>query len=331
MSKKKILVTGCSGYIGSCLLNFFNTNKNIYGLDKKKPSRWVKIKKKNFYQCNLLDKKKLSKILNKISPDLIIHLAAKSTVNEKIKNIDYLKNNFVATKNLISTMNSLDINKIIYSSTAAVYKKKNRLISENDQLFPINKYGKTKLKAEKIILNNKKIKSIILRFFNVSSAIKKPLIGELHEPETHLVPIAVSKAMNGKKILINGDDYNTKDGTCIRDYIHIKDICRAIDKSINYLSQNKSSSTILNIGNGKGLSNKEIIFQLQEVIKKKIFFEYTKRRKGDSAFLVCNISKVKSKLKWRPLYSDIKNILKDDVYWNTFLVKKRIFRKLDDK
>ena len=124
MSKKKILVTGCSGYIGSCLLNFFNTNKNIYGLDKKKPSRWVKIKKKNFYQCNLLDKKNLSKILNKISPDLIIHLAAKSTVNEKIKNIDYLKNNFLATKNLISTMNSLDINKIIYSSTAAVYKKK---------------------------------------------------------------------------------------------------------------------------------------------------------------------------------------------------------------
>ena len=95
-------------------------------------------------------------------------------------------------------MNSLNINKIIYSSTAAVYKKK-KLISENDQLFPINKYGKTKLKAEKIILNNKKIKSIILRFFNVSSAIKKPLIGELHEPETHLVPIAVSKSYEWKE------------------------------------------------------------------------------------------------------------------------------------
>ena len=102
MSKKKFLVTGCSGYIGGCLLNFFNSKQNIYGLDKKKPSRWIKIKKKNFYKCNLLDKKKLSKILNEINPDLIIHLAAKSTVNEKIKNIDYLKNNFVATKNLIS-------------------------------------------------------------------------------------------------------------------------------------------------------------------------------------------------------------------------------------
>tara|TARA_S200000501_G_scaffold321820_1_gene317464 strand:- start:262 stop:642 length:381 start_codon:yes stop_codon:yes gene_type:complete len=124
MSKKIFLITGCSGYIGGCLLNFFNSKQNIYGLDKKKPNRWIKIKKKNFYQCNLLDKKKLSKILNKINPDLIIHLAAKSTVNEKIKNIDYLKNNFVATKNLISIMNSLNINKIIYSSTAAVYKKK---------------------------------------------------------------------------------------------------------------------------------------------------------------------------------------------------------------
>ena len=273
----------------------------------------------------------MSKILNKINPDLIVHLAAKSTVNEKIKNIDYLKNNFIATKNLISTMNSLNINKIIYSSTAAVYKKKNKLISENDQLFPINKYGKTKLRAERVILNNKNIKSIILRFFNVSSAIKKPLIGELHEPETHLIPIAVSRAMNGKKILINGNDYNTKDGTCIRDYIHIKDICRAIDKSINYLFQNKGSSTIFNIGNGKGLSNKEIIHQLQEVIQKKLIFEYTKRRKGDSAFLVCNINKAKSKLKWRPLYSNIKNILKDDVYWNTYLIRKRIFRKLNDK
>ena len=290
---KKILITGCSGYIGSCLLNFLSPRKHIYGLDKKIPSKWIKIKKKNFYKCNLLDKKKLIRVIRKIDPDLIVHLAAKSTVNEKIKNIDYIKNNVSATKNLISTMKNLNITKIVYSSTAAVYRRKNKLLSENDKLFPINKYGKTKLKAEKIILNNKKIKSIILRFFNVSSALKKPLIGELHQPETHLIPVAVSKAMSRKKILINGNNYNTKDRTCIRDYIHIKDICRAINKSANYLFQNNSKSLILNVGNGKGLSNKEIIFQLQNVIKKEIFFEYTKRRKGDSDFLVCNIKKIK--------------------------------------
>tara|TARA_Y100001970_G_scaffold279608_1_gene387251 strand:- start:4588 stop:5568 length:981 start_codon:yes stop_codon:yes gene_type:complete len=323
---KKILITGCSGYIGSCLLNFLSPRKHIYGLDKKIPSKWIKIKKKNFYKCNLLDKKKLIRVIRKIDPDLIVHLAAKSTVNEKIKNIDYIKNNVSATKNLISTMKNLNITKIVYSSTAAVYRRKNKLLSENDKLFPINKYGKTKLKAEKIILNNKKIKSIILRFFNVSSALKKPLIGELHQPETHLIPVAVSKAMSRKKILINGNNYNTKDRTCIRDYIHIKDICRAINKSANYLFQNNSKSLILNVGNGKGLSNKEIIFQLQNVIKKEIFFEYTKRRKGDSDFLVCNIKKIKKKLKWKPLYSNIKNIIKDEVYWNTFLSKKKINR-----
>ena len=323
---KKILITGCSGYIGSCLLNFLSPRKHIYGLDKKIPSKWIKIKKKNFYKCNLLDKKKLIRVIRKIDPDLIVHLAAKSTVNEKIKNIDYIKNNVSATKNLISTMKNLNITKIVYSSTAAVYRRKNKLLSENDKLFPINKYGKTKLKAEKIILNNKKIKSIILRFFNVSSALKKPLIGELHQPETHLIPVAVSKAMSRKKILINGNNYNTKDRTCIRDYIHIKDICRAINKSANYLFQNNSKSLILNVGNGKGLSNKEIIFQLQNVIKKEIFFEYTKRRKGDSDFLVCNIKKIKKKLIWKPLYSNIKNIIKDEVYWNTFLSKKKINR-----
>ena len=214
----------------------------------------------------------------------------------------------------------------------AVYTK----LSEEELKYFFSKYNLGKL------LNYKEIKEGIENTNYFIKTEKGKFILTLYEKrvEEKDLPFFISLMKNlfDKKfpspqpiININGSNYKTKDGTCIRDYIHIKDICRAIDKSINYLFQNKSNNTILNIGNGKGLSNKEIIFQLQKVMKKKILFEYTKRRKGDSAFLVCNISKVKSNLNWRPLYSDIKNIIKDDVYWNTFLAKKRIFRKLDDK
>jgi len=328
MFKKKILVTGCSGYIGSCLTNYLGSTKYIYGIDKNHVNKWTKIKKKNFFKCNLLNKKKLLEIFNKIKPDVVVHLAAKSTVNEKIKNKDYFLNNFIATKNLIFVMNKYNTNKIIFSSTAAVYKKKNKLISENDNLKPISKYGKAKLKTEQLILKSKKIKSIILRFFNVSSAITKPIIGELHEPETHLIPLAVSKSIKSSKISINGKDYKTKDGTCVRDYIHVKDICGAINKSIKYLGKGRNKSAILNIGNGIGLSNKDIILELQKINNKNVFFDYTKRRIGDSAFLVCNIKKVKKILNWKPLYSNIRTILKDEIYWSNFLAKKKIYRKI---
>ena len=328
MKVKKFLITGGAGYIGSCFINYYKNKNSVFALDKKKLNKWTKIKRENFFKCDLLNKKKLEKIFKKIKPDLVVHLAAKSTVKEDISNKIYFSNNVIATKNLINVMNKFKVNKIIYSSTAAVYKKKGKLISEKDKLNPISKYGNTKLKAEELLKKNSNVKYIILRFFNVSSAISKPITGELHDPETHLIPIAISKTLNQKIININGNNYKTKDGTCIRDYIHVKDICRVLEKSIYYLKKNSNKSLILNIGNGRGLSNKDIMNKLGKIIKKKVLIKYAKRRVGDSPFLVCNIKKAKQFLNWTPLYSKIQNILKDEIIWSKFLIKNKIFRNI---
>ena len=327
-TRQRILITGVSGYIGSCFNNYLHKNKNVYSLDKNKPNRWTKIGYKKFYKCNLLDKKKLQNVFKKIKPNIIVHLAARSTVNEKISKKEYFLNNVQATKNLISMMKKFKTEKIILSSTAAVYAKKNELIYENDKLRPNNKYGKSKLKTEKVLINSKNIKFVILRFFNVSSSISNPLIGEFHNPETHLIPIAVYRALKNKRINIFGNNYMTEDGTCIRDYIHVRDICFAIKKSILYLNKKEKKNLIVNIGNGYGVSNKEIVIKLKKILNKEININYAKRRKGDYSSLVCNVNNAKKFLKWSPYNSSIYKILKDEIKWCKFLNHKKMFRKI---
>ena len=320
----KILITGCSGYIGSCLSNYFKKKNQIYFLDKKKPKKFVKIKK-NFFKCNLNNLKKTEKVIEKIRPEIIIHLAAKSTVNDKIKKSSYISNNVKATKNLIKAMNKFNVKKIIFSSTAAVYDANSKLINENHLLKPLSNYGKTKLFAENEIIKNKKINHIILRFFNVAGSMDNNSIGEFHNPETHLIPVSVFRALKNKSINLFGKNYKTKDGTCIRDYIHIKDICSAIEKSIFYL--NKKKSLIINIGSGEGISNKNVLHTLAKILNKKIKISLLKKRKGDQPVLVCSIYKAKKILKWKPRFSKIENILKSEINWSNFLIKKNITRK----
>ena len=320
----KILITGCSGYIGSCLSNYFKKKNQIYFLDKKKPKKFINIKK-NFFKCNLNNLKKTEEVIEKIRPEIIIHLAAKSTVNDKIKKSSYISNNIKATKNLIKAMNKFNVKKIIFSSTAAVYDANSKLINENHLLKPLSNYGKTKLFAENEIIKNKKINHIILRFFNVAGSMDNNSIGEFHNPETHLIPVSVFRALKNKSINLFGKNYKTKDGTCIRDYIHIKDICSAIEKSIFYLKKKKS--LIINIGSGEGISNKNVLLTLAKILNKKIKISLLKKRKGDQPVLVCSIYKAKKILKWRPRFSKIENILKSEINWSNFLIKKNITRK----
>ncbi len=320
----KILITGCSGYIGSCLSNYLKIKGKIYFLDKDRPKSFTNIKK-NFFKCNLNNLKNTERVIKKIRPDVVIHLAAKSTVNHKIKKSSYILNNIKATKNLIKAMNKFDVNKIIFSSTAAVYNENKKLIKENDYLKPISNYGKTKLFAEKEIIKNKKINYIILRFFNVAGSLTNSSIGEFHNPETHLIPISVFSALKNKSINIFGSNYKTSDGTCIRDYVHVKDICSAIEKSIFYFKKKKS--LVVNIGSGKGTSNRRMLVTLSKITKKKVKISFLKKRKGDQAILVCSIDKAKKILKWKPRYSKIENILKDEISWSNFLIKKNINRK----
>ena len=320
----RILITGCSGYIGSCLSNYLKKKKEFFYLDKDFPKKFTKIKK-NFFKCNLNNLKKTEAIIGKIKPNVIVHLAAKSTVNEKIKKSDYISNNIIATKNLIKVMNKFNIRNIIFSSTAAVYDKSRKLLKENYKLKPISNYGKSKLLAEKEIINNKKINFVILRFFNVAGSINKNSIGEFHEPETHLIPVSVFRALNNDSINIFGLNYKTVDGTCVRDYVHVKDICSAIKKSIYYVKKNRS--LVINIGSGSGTSNKKVISTLSKIIRKKIKTTFLNKRKGDQPILVCNIDKAKRSLNWKPKSSKIDNILKDEINWSKFLIKNKLVRK----
>ena len=325
LKKKKILITGGTGYIGSCLFVYLKKKFNVHIIDKAQKKKWQKISKKNFHQCDILNFEKIDKIIKYIQPTTIIHLASLSTVNEKIKKKDYFFNNVIATKNIIKVMKKNGIKNIIYSSTAAVYQKKNFRITENSKLKPISKYGETKLKSEELIQKSN-LNFIIFRFFNVTSAITQPMTGEFHNPETHLVPTLINNLFKNKVSEIFGKDYLTKDGTCIRDYIHIKDICRAIYNGIIFFKK-KPIKSIINLGNGNGNSNLDVIKKISSITKKTLKFKFRKKRKGDQPILVCNINKSKKILKWIPKYSSLKRMIKDEIIWFNFLNKNSYKRK----
>jgi len=321
---RNILITGASGYIGGCLFHYLQGNKyKVYGLDKKKTN------KKNFFCCNLINTRKLEKIVKIIKPEIVIHLAAQSLVDETINKKKYYINNVEATKSLLQVMNKYSIKNLIFSSTAAVYSYKDSKLKETDFISPKSNYAKTKLNCEKKIINNKKINYVIFRFFNVCSALTNPkLVGELHNPETHLIPTVTYKAKFKKKIYIYGDDFKTRDGSCIRDYVHIEDICVAIKSSLNFLIKNKKSQ-IFNVGSSDGFSNFEILKAVQQFLNKNLNYQVVGRRPGDADSLVCNSSKARKLLKCKFLKSNLKTIIDDEYKWIEFLrkqKKKRYFK-----
>ena len=322
---KKILITGSAGDIGSCLFAYLRKKYNVYGLDK------IKIKNEFFFKVNLLNVNLLDRILKKVKPDVVIHLAGQSTIDGINYTQKYIKNNFIVTKNLLRLMNKNKIKNLIFSSTAAVYKNNNKKnLTENSKLKPNNIYGITKLKCEKIIKKSK-INYIILRFFNVCSSIPFLKVGELHEPETHLIPLATNKILNNKPIRIYGNDFKTIDGTCVRDYIHINDLCLAFKKILRKLlyperSQKKNVviEKIINLGSGKGYSNLQVINQIAKIAKKKCKLMIVGRRVGDVDKLVCSYKYANSFIKWKPSNSIIKKIILDEIKWQK-INKKRKF------
>jgi len=302
----KILITGSSGYIGKSLLLYLKDKFIIKGIDKN-PEEFTNKK------INLLNRKKLNKFIKLFKPDIVIHLAAQSLVDETINKKKYYLNNIVATNNLLSCLNENKIKNIIFSSTAAVYKYTNKPLRENDDLKLISTYAKTKYECEKLI-SKSGLNYIILRFFNVCSSLKigNKITGELHKPETHLIPTLVYKSIFKKKIYIYGDSYKTKDGSCIRDYIHIKDICSAIKKSVIKIKKTNSIKEIVNIGSQSQISNLEILNYIKKITKQNINFEIAKKRKGDVAKSYCNPKKALNDLRWSPnlnLEKSIKNLI----------------------
>ena len=309
---QNILITGGAGYIGShCVLEALKQNFGVIVFDNLSTGHIETIealKKQGdfiFIQGDLKNKDEINKVFKNNKVDAVIHFAALSQVNESMKEPQkYYENNVIGTINLLNSMVENNIKKIVFSSTAATYGEPKYIpIDENHPQEPINPYGNTKLIIEKIMDDYDKaysLKSVRLRYFNVIGADKGGLIGEKHNPETHLVPNILKASFDDNKIFnLFGNDYDTKDGTCIRDYINIEDLINAHFLALEYLNK-ENKTDYFNLGTEQGNSTKEIFEICQKVINKKINIEIKPRREGDPAILVANNKKANNILNWTP-------------------------------
>lgn len=307
-----ILITGGAGYIGShTTLNFLNNGYDVVVFDSLENGHIETVKtlqkfgKLQFVQGNLNNIEDLENLFKNYQIDTVIHFAGFIQVEESVKNPSkYYKNNITGTLNLLDTMVKYGVKRIVFSSSAAVYGEPLYTpIDEKHQKSPLNAYGKTKAMTEEILDDYDRaygLKSICLRYFNVAGADFDIRIGEWHEPETHLIPnILKSIFEEGKVFKIFGNDYDTADGTCIRDYVNVEDLAEAHRLAYQYLKENNKSDRF-NLGTEQGNSVKEVFATVEAVTGKSISVKTEPRRDGDAAILLANAEKAKSVLGWKP-------------------------------
>lgn len=317
---KNILVVGGAGYIGShTLKHLLDNDYNCIVMDNLIYGHKQAIDKRaKFIHADLLDTFSLTNVFKQEKIDAVVHFAAFAYVGESVVNpAKYYQNNVVGTINLLNAMLENNIKDIVFSSTCATYGEPQYTpIDEKHPQNPINAYGRTKLMIEQVFADYEKaygLRHISLRYFNAAGASNDGLIGESHEPETHLIPL-VLKAIKGEIPAINifGNDYDTEDGTCIRDYIHVEDLALAHRLALENLYK---FSGCINLGTGIGTSVKEIISAAEIVSGKKCPINYTPRREGDPARLYADNKKAKEILSWEAKYTDIKDIIKSAWDW----------------
>jgi len=318
-----VLVTGGAGYIGShCVYGLIDKNEDVVVIDNLQTGYEAAVHKDaRFYRGDIRDESFLDRVFSENDIDSVIHFAANSLVGVSMKEpLAYYDNNVYGTLTLLSAMNKHGVKKIVFSSTAATYGEPERIpILETDRTEPTNPYGETKLAMEKMMKwadAAHGIKYIALRYFNVAGAHESGTIGEDHNPETHLIPLVLQVPL-GKRdsITVFGDDYDTPDGTCIRDYINVMDLVDAHILALERLRKG-SESTVYNLGNGEGFSVKEIIEAARRVTGHPIPSVVVERRAGDPSKLVASSSKAKQELGWKPKHSDIEEIIASAWKWH---------------
>ena len=323
----KILLTGGAGYIGShTLKQFLETDNEMVVLDNLSKGSELSIRdlKKlrdfNFVKLDLSDFESIKRLFKEQKFDAVVHFAASIEVFESMQNpLKYYMNNTANTTNLIQTCLETGTNKFIFSSTAATYgEPKDPVVSETSELKPINPYGRSKLMSEEVLrdasMANANFKHCILRYFNVAGACNSYKIGQRYPKATLLTKVAAEcAALKREKLFIFGDDYDTKDGTCIRDYIHVDDISSAHLAALEYLQDNESD--VFNVGYGHGFSVKEVIYTMKKVSGIDFKVELAPRRAGDPSVLISNASKIRQKTKWIPKYDDLELICKSAYEW----------------
>lgn len=319
-----ILVLGGAGYIGShTVYELIDAGREVVVADNLQTGfRAAVHPKAKFYQLDIRDKGALDTLFQAEHIEGVIHFAASSQVGESMSDpLKYYDNNLHGTMVLLKSMVEHGVDKIVFSSTAATYGEPERVpILETDRTDPTNCYGETKLAMEHMmrwVSRAHGLKYVALRYFNACGAHPSGAIGEAHNPETHLIPL-ILQVPNGQreKISIFGDDYPTKDGTCIRDYIHVSDLAQAHILALDHLLQG-GKSDVFNLGNGVGFTVKEVIDVARAVTGHPIPAETCPRRAGDPAQLIASSKKAVEQLGWKPKYNDLNTIIASAWKWHS--------------
>ena len=321
-----ILITGGAGYIGRQIINLIDKKKfNIVVVDN------LNTTKKNYLpknikveKINILNKKKLEKLFSIYNFDGVIHLAAKCVVSESQKYPDiYYETNIIGTKNIIRYSKKFKVKHFIFSSSCSIYGNSDGIVKENNKKKPVSYYGKTKLIGENLIkrsFKNTKIKFVILRYFNVVGADLKNKIGEIGDKDRLFNNISKKVINKNFKINIYGNDYKTKDGTCIRDYMHVYDLAKIHLICLKKFKHIKKSLE-LNCSYGKGYSVLDIVKSFEKIAKRKINLIYKERRNGDTEKVIASNKKLNKFIKWRPKFNKLDSMVSTTFLWNKYLNK----------
>jgi UDP-glucose 4-epimerase len=316
-----ILVVGGAGYIGCHMVKeLIAQHYDVIVLDNLSTGHRRLVSGGRFIHGDLGDAALLDRLFTEHRIDAVMHFAAFSLVGESVQApLKYYRNNLARTIGLIEAMVRHDVLTFVFSSTAAVYGEPDSTpIPENHPCRPTNPYGASKLSVERLLRDCDAaygLKSICLRYFNAAGADETGRIGEMHDPETHLIPLVLKAALAKRPVRIFGTDYKTPDGTCLRDYVHVTDLARAHLLALDILMDG-GDSQVYNLGNSVGHSVRQVIDMAAKVTGKTIDIVEEKRRPGDPAILVADASKIKERLKWHPRYEKLETIIQTAWNWH---------------
>jgi len=321
MAGETVLVVGGAGYIGShTCLDLANKGYKPVVFDNFSNGHREFVKWGPVEEGDIRDRARLDEVLAKHKPSAILHFAALIEVGESVKDpISFYENNVIGTLTLLSAAQAAGINAFVFSSTCATYGLPQSVpLDETHRQVPINPYGRTKYIVEQALADYdqyKSLRSVVLRYFNAAGADFEGRIGEWHQPETHAIPLAIDAALGRRQgFKVFGSDYETRDGTCVRDYIHVLDLADAHVRAVEYLLRG-GESVALNLGTGTGTTVKELLGAIEDVSRKPFPVEYIGRREGDSHTLVANNDKARDVLGWVPQY-DLSQIIQSAWNWH---------------
>lgn len=325
MMRDVVIVCGGAGYIGSHVCKALHdvgyypvVYDNLSG-GYAQAVRWGMLE-----VGDLRDKETLFKVFERYKPTGVLMLAGLIAAGESVnKPLDYWDNNLCSLINIVEACLKYEVGDIVFSSTAAVYCQSEVRLSEDALIGPINPYGESKLASENFLKSCATaygLKVVILRYFNAAGADVEAGLGEAHEPETHLIPLGIRATINKKPIRVFGSDYATKDGTCVRDYIHVKDLAVAHMKALEYLRKD-GGEIVFNLGNAQGYSVLEVLSSISEHLRIPVKIDFVERRIGDPPILIADNEKAASILSWVPQYSDLQSIISSAVAWEKQQIK----------